>query len=93
MEIDSGRGSLTSESSAPASTKKAQRHGLMDLTSIWRGRRAIKKSIRAIKVPNPVCVFACVCLCECMRADVLRRFLHEYYIQMACPQIQYIVVC
>lgn len=46
------------ESCAPASTKKAPRHGLMDVTSIRRGRRrAIKKSIRAIKAPTCVCVW------------------------------------
>lgn len=38
------------------STNKAQRHGLMDVTSIWKGRRAIKKSIRATKVATCVSV-------------------------------------
>lgn len=42
----------------------------MDVTSIWRGRRrAIKKSIRAIKVSTSVYVCVCVYLCGSMRAD------------------------
>ncbi len=39
----------------------------MDVTSIQRGRgRAIKKSIRAIKVPTCPCVCVCVCVYVCL---------------------------
>lgn len=70
MEIDSERGSCTLESSAPASTKKAQRHSLMDVTSIQGGRRAIKKSIGVIKVSCRVCV----CVCRLTRANSCSKY-------------------